>query len=65
VNESLTSLVEAWLRNSPHWREHPGEASPWEDLRADPRVDRVRLSPDLAMVRQMTYEGLAEIEIEE
>jgi hypothetical protein len=55
----LREVVEPYFRAHPDWREHPGEASAWEDLTVDPTVDRARLSLDLAVSRQLNREGFA------
>jgi hypothetical protein len=57
MSRSMRELVEEALRANPNWKEHPGKLSPWEDLLADPATSRVRLSLDLAAIRQMQYEG--------
>jgi hypothetical protein len=60
---SLRELVDAYLRECAGWREHPeyaGTYSQWEDLLATGTYDLLTLPTDLAAMRQMIYEALAE-----
>jgi len=52
----LMDVVEKWLHGCHDWRYHPNQWEPWEDLKCDPKKDRVRLPTDLAVARQLSRE---------